>query len=69
MTRPSLRSSVCILHLVVALEFDTRDFWVLNGMHAIFYRVLARADKGGAITDGHDHVDLPIRLLCFGEGW
>ncbi|CAL8175530.1 unnamed protein product [Prunus armeniaca] len=31
--------------------------------------VLARADKGGAITNGHDHVDMPIRLLCFGEGW
>ncbi|ONH90711.1 hypothetical protein PRUPE_8G070700 [Prunus persica] len=33
------------MHLVVALEFDTRDLWVLNVMHAIFYRVLARAGK------------------------
>lgn len=39
--------------------------WVLNGMYAIFYRVLARASKGGAITDGLDHVDLPIKLLLW----
>ncbi|VVA37901.1 Hypothetical predicted protein [Prunus dulcis] len=32
-------------------------------------RVLARAGKGGAITDGHDHVDLPIKLLFCAEGW
>ncbi|CAL8175529.1 unnamed protein product [Prunus armeniaca] len=56
---------VCFLYLIVALEFDTRDLWVLNGMHAIFYRVLARAGKGGAITDGPDHVDLPIKLLLW----
>lgn len=37
----------------------------MNCKKAIFYKVLVLVDKGGAITDGLDHVDLPMEFLLW----